>query len=300
MTAASVPIQLRQQDTLWTGHFTAMACPCEVLIETTDKTLAHYITQQVWQEAERIEKKFSRYINNNIIFNINNAHGNTVTVDAETAHLLDFAAQCYDLTDHKFDITSGVLRRVWKFDGSDRLPSPAQIDDIKPLIGWSRVSWHHSQLTLLPGMEIDLGGLGKEYAVDQAAKIVTKLTDLSLLINFGGDIYASKPRMNNKPWLIGVDNPHYTGTQSVGKIELYQGGLTTSGDARKFLMKDGNRYSHILDPLTGWPVPDAPHSVTVVADTCLEAGMLSTFAMLNGKDAEQFLKAQQVKYWCIR
>jgi FAD:protein FMN transferase len=293
-------IQLQKKGDLWSGLFSAMACPCELLVETEDKTLAHTLTHAVWQEASRIEQKFSRYLNNNIIYQINNANGSTITVDEETSQLLDFAAQCYELSEHKFDITSGVLRRAWKFDGSNNLPSSAQIGEIIPLIGWHNVSWRKPYITLLPGMEIDFGGLGKEYAVDQAAKKIADVTDCSLLVNFGGDIYAGKARANNKPWVIGVDNPYHSGTHSLGKIELFRGGLTTSGDARKFLMKDGKRYSHILDPLTGWPVPDAPHSVTVIANTCLEAGMLSTFAMLNGSNAEQFLEAQNVKYWCVR
>lgn len=294
------PIQLTDHGETWTGCFTAMACPCEVLIETTDKNIAWQTTRTAWQEAKRIEQKFSRYRDDNIIHKINHADGMPVTVDDETVNLLDFAARCHELSDGKFDVTSGVLRRIWKFDGSDNVPAQSQINDIMPLIGWHQATWHKPQLTLHAGMEIDLGGIGKEYAVDQAAKLASHVSDSSLLVNFGGDIFVTKPRRNNTPWLIGVDDPNNTGNKAVGKIEMYQGGLTTSGDARRFLMKNGVRYSHILDPLTGWPVPDAPRSVTVIANSCLEAGMLSTFAMLHGKNAEQFLAAQNVRFWCIR
>ena len=297
---SDLPIQLIDHGETWTGCFNAMACPCEILIETSDKDLAWKTTHTVWQEAIRIEQKFSRYRHDNIIYKINNANGNPVEVDDETASLLDFAAQCYELSDRKFDISSGVLRKAWRFDGTDNVPMQSLIDSIMPFVGWYRASWKKPVLRLQPGMEIDLGGIGKEYAVDQAAKLASNVSDSSLLVNFGGDIYANKPRRSNMPWLIGVDDPGNTGNKAVGKIELYQGGLTTSGDARRFLLKAGVRYSHILDPLTGWPVPDAPRSVTVIANTCLEAGMLSTFAMLNGKNAEQFLAAQKVKYWCIR
>lgn len=296
----SLPIQLIAHDDIWTGRFTAMACPCEVLVESTDKNTAWNITHTIWQEAIRIEAKYSRYRNDNIIYKINNANGTPTVVDEETANLLDFSAQCFELSLKKFDITSGALRKAWKFDGSDKLPSQSQVNAIMPFVGWDKATWEKPRLTLKAGMEIDLGGIGKEYAVDQAAKLAGKLTDASLLVNFGGDIFVNKPRHNKKPWLIGVDDPNNTGNKSIGKIELYQGGLTTSGDARRFLTKDGVRYSHILDPLTGWPVPDAPRSVTVIANTCLEAGMLSTFAMLFGKQAEQFLDEQHVKYWCIR
>jgi thiamine biosynthesis lipoprotein len=83
-------------------------------------------------------------------------------------------------------------------------------------------------------------------------------------------------------------------------ISLMHGGIATSGDAHRYLVKSGVRYSHILDPLTGWPVRDAPRSVTVVAGMCTEAGMLATFAMLQGGDAETFLEKQKLQYWCRR
>ena len=78
---------------------------------------------------------------------------------------------------------------------------------------------------------------------------------------------------------------------------FHRGGIATSGDARRFLLRDGVRYSHILNPKSGYPVANAPHSVTVIAETCTEAGILSTLAMLNGADAEVFLKQQGVRYW---
>ena len=146
-------------------------------------------------------------------------------------------------------------------------------------------------------MEIDLGGLGKEYAVDRSALLMQQHHTEGMVINFGGDIFVSGPRSNGEPWVIAIDDPLASGSDSVGQIRLSRGGLTTSGDARRFLLKDNIRYSHILNPMTGWPVPDAPHSVTVVADTCMEAGVLSTFAMLKGKQAAEFLKAQQVPFW---
>ncbi|MDH3990867.1 MAG: FAD:protein FMN transferase, partial [Gammaproteobacteria bacterium] len=83
-------------------------------------------------------------------------------------------------------------------------------------------------------------------------------------------------------------------------IRLKNGGLATSGDARRFLLKDGIRYGHILDPTTGWPVTDAPRSITIAADTCTQAGMLATLAMLKGKDAESFLEDQDCQSWCLR
>lgn len=276
-----------------------MACPCEILLETDDLALTEEITRLAAEEALRIEHKFSRYRNDNIIYQINNAAGQSVTVDNETALLLDFSQQCFELSGGLFDITSGILRHIWRFDGSDRIPDADTVNSLLPSIGWQKISWQAQQIKLPEGMEIDLGGIGKEYAVDSTVKLLSQHTQHSFLVNYGGDIACPKPRLNNQPWLIGVDDPDHTGEASTGAISLYQGGLATSGDARRFLLKDGKRYSHILNPKTGYPVEGAPRSVSVIASTCIEAGMLSTFAMLRGAQAVSFLDAQDVKYWCI-
>lgn len=291
-------LKLIQQQDYWLGSFDAMACPCEVLISTTDKNIAEQALTIASSEAWRIEQKFSRYVDNNIIFQINNAQGKTVEVDDETANMLDFANQCYELSDHKFDITSGILGKFWTFDGSDRIPEQSQIDQIMQQVSWNRVNWQKPSLSMPPGMQIDFGGIGKEYAVDQSAQLIHRVISEPVLVNYGGDIFATAPRKTDIPWVVGVDDPGHTGVQAIGNIQLFQGGLATSGDARRFLLKDGVRYSHILDPETGWPVPNAPHSVTVVANSCLEAGMLASFAILQGDKAKDFLQQQNVTYWC--
>ena len=80
-------------------------------------------------------------------------------------------------------------------------------------------------------------------------------------------------------------------------MQLAPGALATSGDTHRFVFRDGHRYSHILDPRTGWPVRDAPRSITVAADTCTQAGMLTTLAMLQGENAERMLRASGLQYW---
>jgi thiamine biosynthesis lipoprotein len=283
----------------WEGAFTAMASPCTVLAETTAGQ-ARRLLDIARREAQRIEARFSRYRQDNILHRINTSAGQPVEVDDETALLLDYAANCHALSEGRFDVTSGVLRRVWRFDGSDRVPDPEAVAALLPLIGWDKVSWQRPRIILPPGMEIDLGGIGKEYAVDRTALLLRAETDASVLINYGGDLFASGPRADGRGWRVGLDDPAASGTHSAGEIEIQRGGVATSGDARRFLLRNGIRYSHILDPRTGWPVPQAPRSVTVLADTCLEAGMLATFAMLQGKEAEAFLAGQGVRHHVIR
>ena len=274
-----------------------MASPCEVLIDSRDQALCQRVVETVAAEAWRIETAFSRYRDDNIVHRINHANGEAVEVDAETAQLLNFAEQAYHLSEGAFDLSSGVLRRAWKFDGSDNLPKPSQVEELLNIVGWDKVEWCAPMLRMQPGMEVDFGGIGKEYAVDRAAALVRAMTDLPVLINFGGDLFASAPPSGQPHWLVGVES--IGGLQSA-MIQLQRGGLATSGDARRFLQKDGRRYPHVLNPRTGWPVMDAPRSITVAAASCVEAGLLATLAMLNGDDAEAFLSAQQVLHWVQR
>jgi len=277
-----------------------MASPCEVLLDSVSHRDASEILDNAATEALRIEHKFSRYRSDSVIQKINTSGGNPVEVDDETAKLLDYAAECYSISDGLFDVTSGVLRKVWKFDGSDCVPEQSAIEQLLPLIGWSKVAWQNPFVTLPAGMEIDFGGIGKEYAVDTTASLIRERTNSSFVVNYGGDLFVSGPRFHGKFWVIGVDDPNATGENAIGAIRVPRGGIATSGDARRFILKDGIRYSHILNPKTGWPVADAPHSVTVIAETCVEAGILSTLAMLQGPNSESFLEDQQVQFWANR
>lgn len=273
----------------------AMASPCDVLMEVEDGSLAQDILDAVASEAWRIEDKFSRYKPDNIIYKINNSNGRAVAIDEETGRLLDFANELYEISEGLFDITSGVLRQIWKFDGSDNLPEKKQVKKILKKIGWQKVGREKASVTLPEGMEIDLGGIGKEYAVDRCVLVAQQLTNASVLVNFGGDLSVTTPRKDKKFWSVGR---LVTGSdEAFGLFQLYSGAIATSGDAHRYLLKDGVRYSHILNPVTGWPVVGAPHTVSVAAATCIEAGMMSTLAMLQGSRAEEFLKIQEVDYW---
>jgi thiamine biosynthesis lipoprotein len=250
-------------------------------------------------EACRIEQKYSRYREDSVVSAINRSRGQRVELDDETATLIDYAAQCHDLSAGRFDITSGVLRRVWKFDGSDRTPTVEQVEALLPLVGWEKVSWRRPVLTLPDGMELDFGGLGKEYAVDMCFLKIAAASQKPTLLNFGGDLRASGPRADAQRWRVALESVDHEDSRE-GVLEIAAGALTTSGDARRFLLKDGVRYSHILDPRTGWPVKDPPRSVTVAAPTCMEAGLFSTLAMLQGRNAERFLKREGMQAWVIR
>jgi len=276
-----------------------MASPCTLLIDTDDRTEAARYLAIASTEAIRIEQKFSRYRRDNIVYEINHAEGRPVVVDHETALLLNYAATCYVMSDGMFDITSGVLRRVWTFDGGRKVPSRQSVETCLRHVGWQRVAWENPVLTIPVGMEIDFGGIGKEYAVDRAAALIASRTKSSFVVNFGGDLYTTGLRRDGRTWAIGIDDPGHTGKSALYRLDVPKGGIATSGDARRFVQWRGKRLGHILNPKTGWPVEGAPRSITVFGRTCMEAGTLSTLAYLQGRNAKQFLKQQGVQFWIV-
>lgn len=286
--------ELSCHESYFAASFRAMASPCEFLIDTLDESLAESLSAKGVAEVKRIEHKFSRYVKDNLCFAINTANGAPTPIDAECYRLLAFAQTCFDLSEGMFDLTSGILRRAWTFDCSDRIASQHQIDAVLPLVGWEKVGFNERSIHMSAGMEIDFGGIGKEYAVSAVADMCrTFAPDVSVLVNLGGDIQVTKPRKMSRPWHVGIENHEHV-------IPIIQGALATSGDAKRYLLKNGKRYSHILNPKTGWPISNAPSSVTTYAPLCIQAGSLATLALLKGKHAERFLKSQDVKYWCTR
>jgi FAD:protein FMN transferase len=286
--------------------FEAMASPCEVLFATDDAHIATQLGEMAATEAWRIEDKYSRYRSDSIVTHINRSQGSTVTLDDESSALLDYAKQCYQLSEGRFDITSGILRRIWNFKlrGRDQghVPAQTEIESLLPLIGFDKLAWNPPQLTLPAGMEVDFGGIGKEYAVDRVFRLLQRQFSGAVLVNFGGDLCASAPP-KSKPWRVGIERPEQSSQQhhtSAQTLVFYGGGLATSGNTHRYFIIDDVRYGHILDPRTGWPVCDAPLSVTVAAQNCTMAGMLCTFAMLHGEGAEHFLEQEGMRYWCFR
>lgn len=272
-----------------------MASEHEILLYAEEETVAARIAQLAISEVLRIEAKFSRYRDDSVISAINAAAGTAaVNVDEETAALLDYGAMCHAKSEGLFDLTSGVLRRCWNFRQA-RLPEAPALGDVLRLIGWEKVHWERPSLFLpLKGMELDFGGIGKEYAADRAASICLEERMTAGLINLGGDVRVLGPMPDGAPWHIGIAHPRAPNAV-MAKIELASGALATSGDYERYFELAGRRYCHILNARTGYPV-SALRSVSVAAPLCIVAGSLSTIAMLKEELGEAFLRAQGVPY----
>lgn len=256
------------------------------------------IVQLVKNEVDRIEKKYSRFIPNSVVGMINhNAGSEWVECDEETLGLIQYAFHLYEISNGLFDITSGVLRSVWNFQEA-KIPSSDSIKKILPLIGLNYLERNGSKVKLAKkGMQIDLGGIGKEYAVDKVTAILQSNGIESALINFAGDLRAINTSKQVHLWQIGIQNPRCT-QESVASIPVKHGALTTSGDYERYFELNQKRYCHILNPKTAYPVRYW-RSVTVLAPLTIAAGATSTIAMLLEKNGLEFLRNSGFAYLAI-
>lgn len=282
----------------YSTEFTAMACENQIVVSAPDRDEATRALEAAVLEVRRIEHKYSRYrpASESIVARINAMAGqpDPVACDPETMELLTIAARAYELSGGLFDITSGVLRRVWDFKAA-RLPAEEELAACLEHVGWSKVEVRHAEVRLArAGMEIDFGGFGKEYAADRAAALLKARGLNSGYVNLGGDIAVLGPQQDGSPWLFGIQNPRQRG-EVVATIAVAGGGLATSGDYEKFFEKDGRRYCHIINPANGMPV-NCWSSVSIMHVSALAAGIFSTIAMLKENDAEDFLKASALRY----
>lgn len=273
-----------------------MGCPCEIRLASNDPETHG---EQCLEEIRRFEAKYSRYSDDSLVSDINRNAGQKPTpVDDETDRILDYADVCFQLSAGRFDITSGVLRQVWQPD-MDCLPGPDDIAAVTNLIGWQKVERKPGEILLPdPGMQIDLGGVVKEYVADAVVQLAMELGATSGIVNLGGDIAVIGPQPGGAAWDIGVSDPDDS-TRAIATIQMTQGAITTSGGYERFIEIDNKKYSHLLDPTTGWPVANLL-GVSVIADQAVVAGSLSTIALLMPEDeALAFLAESGAPYLAI-
>ena len=270
-------------------EFKAMGTTCDIQLFARNKAKAGKAADAAIADVQRLEALYSRYKSDSFLSEVNRvaAVGGSIRVDDETASLLDYAVACYEQSDGLFDITSGILRRAWKFD-QGKLPEQSLIDGLLDKVGWHKVSWKRPVLAFsVPGMEIDFGGVVKEYAVDRAAALCYAQGIKHGVVNLGGDIKVIGPRGDGSPWRVGIRHPRDK-TAILDTLLLYEGALASSGDYERCITVNGVRYGHVLNPKTGWPVRYLA-AVSVVGDFCVVAGSASTIAMLKEEQGTDWL-----------
>ena len=273
-----------------------MGSPCEVQLYGAGRIEARRAGEMLIADVERLEALYSRYRNSSLITEINTvaAKGGDIRVDSETSSLLDYAQTCFQQSDGLFDVTSGILRRAWNFKAA-RLPEPGAVEALLDKVGWERLHWDPPVLSFPHcGMEIDLGGVVKEYAVDRAATICLEKGINHGMINLGGDVRIIGPHPDGSPWRVAISNPG-SEDEPLQLLSLSSGALASSGDYERCITLNGVRYGHILNPLTGWPV-NCMAAVSVAADLCVVAGSASTIGMLKEESGKNWLEELGLPY----
>lgn len=222
--------------------------------------------------------------------NLNAAAGkHPVPIGTEIRDLLQVAQQVSEWTGGKFDVTFGAMSGLWKFDYQNQdgsIPDSKDVAKRRALINYHDLIVDERAGTALlrrEGMVVNLGGIGKGYAVDRAADILRKRGLRDFMIQFGGDMYVAG-RSGDRPWKLGIQDPRGPADRIFAEMDLSDRTFSTSGDYERFFIKDGHRYHHILDPATGAPA-EGCRSVTIVTGSAAVADGLSTGVFIMGPEA---------------
>ena len=292
MVSKALPLQIHRLP------FKAMGSACEVVLASHTQNEAESMAKLAIDEVLRIERKYSRYTTDSVIAKINQQAGRgALQCDDETWALFQFATQLFDKSDGLFDITSGVLRQAWDFKKPE-VPTSQKLEALLPLVGWQNVVLQDQSIALpLAGMEVDLGGFGKEYAADRAAQVLKEKGVTHGYVNLAGDMRFLGPKPNGEPWMIGIQDPRAR-DQVVATLPITQGGLATSGDYERYFELNGQRYCHVLNPKTGMPV-SYWRSVSVTSPATVVSGCTTTMVMLKEADGLAFLQATGFDFFAI-
>jgi len=292
MVSKALPLQIHRLP------FKAMGSACEVVLASHTQNEAESMAKLAIDEVLRIERKYSRYTTDSVIAKINQQAGRgALQCDDETWALFQFATQLFDKSDGLFDITSGVLRQAWDFKKPE-VPTSQKLEVLLPLVGWQNVVLQDQSIALpLAGMEVDLGGFGKEYAADRAAQVLKEKGVTHGYVNLAGDMRFLGPKSTGEPWMIGIQDPRAR-DQVVATLPITQGSLATSGDYERYFELNGQRYCHVLNPKTGMPV-SYWRSVSVTSPATVVSGCTTTMVMLKEADGLAFLQATGFDFFAI-
>jgi thiamine biosynthesis lipoprotein len=277
---------IRSKDGLTELEFHALGTRCRVCLVEPARRAADAYLEALLNWVADFEAKYSRYLNDSLVSRINDcAGGDWVDIDPETSGLLDLCGQLHFMSRGAFDATALPLLKLWDWKSRPtQVPSDDAISATHELVGWRKVERRPGQVRLpVRGMCLDLGGIGKEYAVDAAVDLAVSYGIAQVMADFGQDIRAAGQPPGRPAWHIGLENPRQPG-QCWASVAAKDLAVATSGDYLRHTMINGRRYGHILDPRTGYPVDNGCLSVTVMAPSCVLAGAMTTAAFILGPE----------------
>jgi thiamine biosynthesis lipoprotein len=278
---------------------TLMGSRFDITIVASDSLKANQNIDEVVSEIARIEQLISDWKTDSQISEVNrNAGIKPVKVDSEVFELTQRALYFSQLTKGGFDISYAAMDKIWRFDGSmKQMPSDQEIKQSVANVGYQNMILDSVNCTIFlkkMGMKIGFGATGKGYAADKGRALMQAKGVEAGIVNASGDLSTWGTQINGKPWLIGLTNP-FNEEENVSVIKLKTEAVVTSGSYEKYVIFDGKRYAHIINPVTGYPVSGLI-SVTVVGPSAEQANGLSTSIMVLGKEAGAALMKQFPQY----
>ena len=274
----------------------------DISIVAKDSLSAEQNIDIVIAEITRIENLISDWKPTSQVSEVNqNAGIRPVKVDREVFELTQRALRFSEITNGGFDISFAAMDRIWKFDGSmTEMPSAEAIKKSVEKVGYKNIILDSINSTIflkLKAMKIGFGALGEGYATDKCRNMMLAKGIEAGIINGSGDMSTWGKQPNGKPWNIGITNPFDT-DKLITTVPINKGAVTTSGSYEKFVVFDGKRYSHIINPATGYPATGLC-SVTVFGPNAETANGLSTSLMVLGKTEGLVLLDKFPDYSCL-
>jgi thiamine biosynthesis lipoprotein len=262
-----------------------LGSPFEVTAVANDTVKANEYIDLAVAEVKRIENLISDWIPTTQISEINrNAGIKPVKVDTEVFELVERAIKISQITNGAFDISYASMDKIWKFDGSMKvMPTEEAIKKSVAKIGYKNIILNpkeHSIFLKLEGMKLGLGGIGQGYIADKVKKLLYAKGCLSGIINVSGDINAWGKQPDGKPWTVGIVNP-LNKNKIFATFPIVDSAVETSGSYEKYVNFNGIRYSHIIDPRTGYPASGIV-SVSVFAKQTEIADAMATGIFVLG------------------
>jgi thiamine biosynthesis lipoprotein len=280
-------VREREQFCLRAEH-EAMACSFGLELWGTDSDHLRAVAEEAAEELDRLEQQLSAYVPTSDVCWLNAvAADGPARVEPELFDLLALAAHLHEETSGAFDITAGPLIRCWGFfqrEGS--IPEPDALAEARDRVGMQHVCLDADSSTVFfdrPGIEINLGAIGKGYALRRLLELIGRYdVEAALVHSSASTIAVSGVRPNGEPWRVGLVDLQIT-EQRLGSVALCEGALSTSGQLEQSFIHDGRRLGHILDPRSGQPALGV-HCVWVRAGDPAEADALSTALFVLGPE----------------
>jgi FAD:protein FMN transferase len=265
----------------------AMGTVIQVTVWTADDGPAVRAIDEVFSEFERLDQMMTTWTQTSDVARINAAAGDgkPVRVAPEVIECVGRGKEAARRSGGTFDLTVGAFAGVWKFDenNADTIPPPELVDARRRLVDWRDLLVDRRRGTVRlrrAGQKITLGGIAKGYAVDRAAAILRARGLTDFMVQAGGDLYVAG-RRGDRAWRVGIRDPRGAREDFFAAVEVEDRTFSTSGDYERFVVKDGRRYHHILDPRTGYPAT-AVRSVTIMARDAVTAETMAKIVFIQG------------------